>query len=86
MSDWSSRNSYCYHRGVDRFNYIPDIGIVAGSYDFYFLAQLNTGWDFLTETRGLRTRHRKTTEELWQNIIEEKVMIAEELKTEVKKI
>lgn len=27
---------YCYHRGIDRFAYIKNKGIVAGSYDFYF--------------------------------------------------
>lgn len=80
FSDWSSWSGYCYHRGVDRFIYIPDKGIVAGSYDFYFLVPIDTGWDFLAKTRELRPRHRKTTEELWQNIVEEKVMIAEELK------
>ncbi|KAF5276572.1 hypothetical protein FQR65_LT16279 [Abscondita terminalis] len=50
------------YRGIDRFVYIPEKGIVGGSYDFYF-----------RKFNVLNTL-------LWDNIINEKVMIAEELK------
>lgn len=81
LTDWSSPWSYGYNRGVDRFIYIPEKGIVGGSYDFYFLVKFDTGWDAVFKSkRDLRPRHNKTTDELWQNVIEEKVMLAEELK------
>lgn len=78
LTDWSSRGGYSYNRGVDRFIYMPDKGIVAGSYDFYFLADLDKGWP--DTNLDLRPRHLKTKEEIWQNVIHEKVMLAEELK------
>jgi len=81
LTDWSSPSSYSYNRGVDRFVYMPDKGIVGGSYDFYFLVEFDRGWDRVFNIKGdLRPRHRKTKEELWQNVIQEKVMLAEELK------
>ncbi|MEC3878780.1 hypothetical protein [Parapedobacter sp. 10938] len=75
FTDWNTHDGYNLHRGVDRFIYIPDKGIVAGSYDFYFLFEQN--WSFIEKGR---VRHNKTKEELWQNVLEEKVMLAEELK------
>ena len=78
LTDWSSPSSYSYNRGVDRFVYMPDKGIVGGSYDFYFLYEQDLGWP--STWPDLRPRHRKTKEELWQNVIQEKVMRAEELK------
>lgn len=78
VSDWSAGGSYSYHRGIDRLVYIPEKGIVGGSFDFYFLADLDRGWP--GAVLDLRPRHRKTKEELWQNVIQEKVMLAEELK------
>lgn len=81
LTDWSSPSGYNYNRGVDRFIYIPDKGIVGGSYDFYFLVEFDTGWDHIFKPkRDLRPRYRKTKEELWQNVIQEKVILAEELK------
>lgn len=81
LTDWSSPAGYSYNRGVDRFIYIPNKGIVGGSYDFYFLVEFDTGWDHIFKPkRDLRPRYRKTKEELWQNVIEEKVMLAEEIK------
>ncbi|WP_407488197.1 hypothetical protein [Elizabethkingia anophelis] len=62
LDGWWYHDGMNEYRGIDRFVYIPEKGIVGGSYDFYFrkLNILNTL--------------------LWDNIINEKVMIAEELK------
>lgn len=60
---WWIMDGYNEHRGIDRLVYMPEKGIIGGSYDFYF-------------------RHRSGISDfkLWNNIINEKVMIAEELK------
>ncbi|KUG13995.1 hypothetical protein AMC91_01715 [Elizabethkingia miricola] len=65
LDSWWSIHGDNRHRGIDRFVYIPGKGIVGGSYDFYF-----------RDPRGFRIADTV----LWQNIINEKVMIAEELK------
>lgn len=75
FTDWRGQDNLKLHRGIDRFIYMPDKGIVAGSYDFWFL-YVNS-WSFIKKGR---VRHNKTKEELWQNVLEEKVMLAEELK------
>ncbi|SEL99118.1 hypothetical protein SAMN05421740_12113, partial [Parapedobacter koreensis] len=75
LTDWRNHDGYNLHRGIDRFVYIPDKGIVGGSYDFYFLFEEN--WGFIEKGRD---RHTKTRDELWQNVLEEKVMLAEELR------
>lgn len=75
FTDWRGQDNAKLHRGIDRFIYMPGRGIVAGSYDFHFLFVQN--WIF--EEKG-RDRHTKTPDELWQNVLEEKVMLAEELK------
>ncbi|WP_294236460.1 hypothetical protein [Chryseobacterium sp. sg2396] len=68
---WWMQDGYDEHRGIDRFLYIPDKGIVGGSYDFYFkLKPKNSSNEYYTATNGL----------LWNNIINEKIMIAKELK------
>lgn len=36
FDDWHIARGYNYHRGIDRFVYVKEKGIVAGSYDFYF--------------------------------------------------
>jgi len=36
FTDWNTHDGYNLHRGVDRFIYMPNKGIVAGSYDFWF--------------------------------------------------
>ncbi|HCD9233220.1 hypothetical protein [Elizabethkingia anophelis] len=64
---WNTIDGYNERRGIDRFVYIPEKGIVGGSYDFYF--EFNAG-------KGPIVSYDK----LWDNIINEKVMIAEELK------
>lgn len=65
LDSWWSMHGDNHHRGIDRFVYIPEKGIVGGSYDFYF-----------RDPRGFRIADTV----LWQNIINEKVMIAKELK------
>ncbi|WBX99234.1 hypothetical protein [Chryseobacterium gambrini] len=68
---WWMQDGYDEHRGIDRFLYIPDKGIVGGSFDFYFkLKPKNSSNEYYTATNGL----------LWNNIINEKIMIAKELK------
>lgn len=68
---WWYIDGYNDYRGIDRFVYIPNIGIVGGSYDFYFEFKPN-----MSSESYYTTSH----EDLWNNIINEKVMIAEELK------
>lgn len=63
---WWNIDGYNEHRGIDRLVYIPGKGIVGGSYDFYFRLSHN--------------RFRLSDYRLWENIINEKVMTAEELK------
>ena len=36
FDDWHICKGYNWHRGIDRFVYTPEMGIVGGSYDFYF--------------------------------------------------
>lgn len=69
---WWVVDGYNEHRGIDRFVYIPNKGIVGGSYDFYFtfMPPLLQGDGSLPLSDEL----------LWQNILNEKVMIAKELK------
>ncbi|WP_143054017.1 hypothetical protein [Parapedobacter koreensis] len=65
FTDWNVSDGWNVHRGIDRFIYIPNRGIVAGSYDFYFRFK----------------NPRDYSEEEWrQDILKEKVMLAEELK------
>ncbi|CAI9685225.1 hypothetical protein HZQ11_08770 [Elizabethkingia anophelis] len=64
LDGWWTIDGYNEHRGIDRFVYIPKKGIVGGSYDFYFLSELK----------------KVSNEKFWDNILNEKVMIAEELK------
>ncbi|QQQ30075.1 hypothetical protein [Chryseobacterium indoltheticum] len=68
---WWAIDGYNEHRGIDRFLYIPDKGIVGGSYDFYFrLKPKISSNDYFTVSDYA----------LWDNIINEKIMIAKELK------
>src|SRR5690606_5200520 len=75
FTDWRGQDNLRLHRGVDRFIYIPGKGIVGGSYDFWFLY-----FDTWNNPPIERKRNNKTKEELWRNVLEEKVMLAEELK------
>ncbi|QQM26834.1 hypothetical protein [Elizabethkingia sp. M8] len=67
FNSWNVFDYYNLQRGIDRFVYIPNKGIVGGSYDFYF--------EFHLAPDGKISR-----DQIWDNIINEKVMIAEELK------
>ncbi len=68
---WWVHDGYNKHRGIDRFIYIPDKGIVGGSYDFYFrFKPKDSSNDYFTVPIST----------LWDNIINEKIMIAKELK------
>ncbi|AQX50443.1 hypothetical protein [Elizabethkingia anophelis] len=64
FDNWRAADFMAYYRGIDRFIYIPDKGIVGGSFDFYF--SFNSPSNLLKQIES--------------NIINEKVMIAEELK------
>jgi len=68
---WWAHDGYNEHRGIDRFLYIPEKGIVGGSYDFYFrLKPKVSSNEYYTAPPSL----------LWNNIINEKIMIAKEIK------
>ncbi|WP_152969641.1 hypothetical protein [Pedobacter sp. Hv1] len=41
-SDWRVMDGYNTQRGAERFLYVPELGIVAGSYDFWFAKQVNS--------------------------------------------
>jgi len=64
---WNTVDGYNLRRGIDRFVYIPEKGIVGGSYDFYF--------EYYLGQQG-----KISYEKLWDNVLNEKVMLAEELK------
>jgi len=68
---WWIEDGYDQHRGIDRFLYIPEKGIVGGSYDFYFkLKPKISSSEYYTAPKGL----------LWNNMINERIMTAKELK------
>ncbi|NML58139.1 hypothetical protein [Chryseobacterium cheonjiense] len=68
---WWVQDGYNEHRGIDRFLYIPNKGIVGGSYDFYFKFKPKiSGNEYFIESE----------KKLWDNIINEKIMLANELK------
>ncbi|MDN3690983.1 hypothetical protein QWZ06_01215 [Chryseobacterium tructae] len=69
---WWEHDGYNESRGIDRFLYIPDKGIVGGSYDFYF--RKNSG------TSSTNTSFTVSDFKLWGNIINERIMTAKELK------
>ncbi|MFC3199489.1 hypothetical protein ACFOET_17840 [Parapedobacter deserti] len=72
--DWSVSDGRNVQRGIDRFIYIPGKGIVGGSYDFYFAFRAKL--DFTP----MENRYTISKEQWMQNILDEKVMLAEELK------
>lgn len=41
FTDWRIDHGINYHRGIDRFLFVPNIGIVAGSFDAFFAKNLN---------------------------------------------
>lgn len=36
FTDWHTDHGINYHRGIDRFLFVPGIGIIAGSFDAFF--------------------------------------------------
>lgn len=71
LDGWWIQDGYDQHRGIDRFLYIPEKGIVGGSYDFYFkLKPKNSSNEYYNAPKEL----------LWKNIINEKIMTAKELR------
>ena len=70
---WWAIDGYNVNRGIDRLIYIPNLGIVGGSYDFYFELKPRAMYDNVIPLPV-------DEEKLWDNIINEKIMIAEELK------
>ena len=71
FADWNAVDSWNINRGIDRFVYIPGKGIVGGSYDFWFKFRPAMVEDNDVFVSG---------ERLWNNMLEEKVMLAEKLK------
>ncbi|MHA6696796.1 hypothetical protein [Chryseobacterium sp. A301] len=70
LDGWYVTDGYDLHRGIDRFVYIENLGIVGGSFDFYFKQK---------PTRSSPSYFTVSKEILWDNIINEKVMVAKEL-------
>jgi hypothetical protein len=67
---WWGHDGYNEYRGIDRFVYVPEKGIVGGSYDFYFRVKPKISSNkYFTVSNEI----------LWHNIINEKVMVAQEL-------
>lgn len=65
-----------FSRGIDRFIYMPSMGIVGGSYDFYFKSHY-----FHADTRPYPDQPNNLNEDEWrENVMDEKLMLAEELK------
>lgn len=70
FDNWNIWDGYNIQRGIDRFVYSEKLGIIGGSYDFYFeLKPKSSSNSYYTADKNL----------LWENIFNEKVMIAEEL-------
>lgn len=65
-----------YDNGVSRFLFVPNIGIVGGSYDFYFDSYTGIAKEL---NAGKIAPNKLSTEEWNNNILDEKIMIAEEL-------
>jgi len=73
FTDWQVMDGWNVQRGVDRFIYIPGKGIVGGSYDFWFAFK---PWREDYIVKGVPVSREK----LWDNIINERIILAEELK------
>ncbi|MFD2599487.1 hypothetical protein ACFSQ3_11035 [Sphingobacterium corticis] len=75
---WNKSDGFAEERGIDRFLYIPEKGIVGGSYDFYFK------YFSTVRTLNYHLEKRKLSEldtnQMLENILEERIMVAEELK------
>lgn len=71
LYDWSTMDGYEIERGIDRFVYVPNKGIVGGSYDFYFY--------YNREKLGL------SFGVFMNNIFKERVMLGEEVQLSKRK-
>ncbi len=67
-------DSYDVSQGLGRFIYIPGKGIIGGSYDFYFMTLPGI---YLNKPGEKIYSHRLTSDQWNENIINEKIMIAE---------
>lgn len=74
FDDWNVVDGPNVHRGIDRFIYAPGLGIVGGSYDFHFA--FSNPWQPIPAYK----RYRISMDQWQQHILDEKVMLAEELK------
>jgi len=74
FSDYNMVDGFNVKRGVDRFIFIPGKGIVGGAYDFYFV--FDNPWKPIAREK----RYTISQEQWLKNILDEKVMLAEELK------
>lgn len=73
---WNGSGGHNDHRGIDRFVYVPGMGIVGGSFDFYF--KYTFPWK---SGKSAPQKSNTLTKEQWiGNILDEKIMLAEELK------
>lgn len=78
FAPWNVSDGWNDQRGIDRFIYIPDKGIVGGSFDFYF--------SFYSEPRNTFKGSEKTKVlskisigKWMKNVLDERISIAEEL-------
>ncbi len=62
---------YDWTKGINRFLYHPTIGIIGGSYDFYFRDYVGNGYELIRQQKPL---NNLTNAEWNQNILEEKIM------------
>ncbi|MDR2283821.1 MAG: hypothetical protein LBE37_11455 [Sphingobacterium sp.] len=62
-----------WYRGIDRFVYVPNKGIVGGSYDFYFKDPLPRDYKQVA-------RRNINMAEFKKNIYDEKIMLAKEVR------
>jgi len=62
---------YDWTKGINRFLYHPTIGIIGGSYDFYFRDYVGNGYELIRQQKPL---NNLTNTEWNQNILEEKIM------------
>ncbi|WP_312788996.1 hypothetical protein [Sphingobacterium sp.] len=65
---------YDWTKGVNRFLYHPTIGIIGGSYDFYFMDYVGNGYELIRQQKPL---NNLTDAEWNQNILDENIMTAD---------
>lgn len=72
FAGWNVQDGYNDQRGIERFAYIPNKGIVGGSYDFYFRFEPKY-------PSAKRIRVKLSAQQWKENMYEEKIMWAKEL-------